>query len=381
MGILDKMRSFLKRKPTQAELDRLDKKKVEGDRGRMEDLRARLDAAAVFPRGRQFSPEDEEEIRNLFRNASECIKNVPAVGFDVSGIDRNVAGIVTILERAVKEGGSAETVKRCFQGIAYGIINGHGAISENAIESEVVRRRTDMTDRYLRIAQAAFEIDQKQKDVDRKQDQKRQRRLEQEDVEKDLQVMISEHPATYYKLREMTPTERDEVTGETKAMAGMMDRAVQLEKAIRQLDLLIGQRQQDIYTLESLNNTLNAQLQSWENEVDQQTIADVQRLSKEFEFNLLKEKEMISSINNAMEEFDIAINYELAGKDEKEREIAAMEEYQQMKEKQLLNAANDEAAGQRYQQEQEMLQRQAQEQAQEQMSSNTQSNSAGVYYN
>ena len=44
MGILDKMRSFLKRKPTQAELDRLDKKKVEGDRGRMEDLRARLDA-------------------------------------------------------------------------------------------------------------------------------------------------------------------------------------------------------------------------------------------------------------------------------------------------------------------------------------------------
>lgn len=381
MGILEKMKSFLKKKPTQAELERMDKKKVELDRGRMESIRARLEAAAAFPRGRYFSPEDEAEIRELFRSAADCAKNAPVVGFDTTGIDTKISGIVTILERAVKEGGSVDTIKRCFQGIAYGIINAHGPISENAIEADVVRKRDSMTDRYLRIAQASFEIDQKQKDVDRKQDEKRQRKLEQEAVETDLQAAIDEHPSVYYEIKDMTPTERSTVTGDALTMAGLMDRAVKLDKAIRHLDLLIGQRQQDIYTLESMNNTLSVQLQRWENEVDSQTIADVERLSKEFEFDLLKQKQMIKDIDNTMDRFDIALNDLLGGKDAKIEIIQTMEDYNQMKQDQLEKQANDAAGRQRYEAEQEALRQEAEQQANEQMSVNTQKQNAGVYYN
>ena len=382
MGIiLEKMKNFLKKKPTKAELERMDKRKVEADRGRMEDIHARLEAAAAFPRGRYFKPEDEQEIRELFRSAADCVKNAPVVGFDVSAIDSKLSGIVTILERAVKEGGSVETIKRCFQGIAYSVINAHGPISENAIEPDVIRKRDDMADRYLRIAQASFEIDQKQKDVDRKQDEKRQRRLEQEAVETDLQEAIDEHPSVYFEIRDMTPTERSTITGDALAMAGLMDRAVKLEKAIRHLDLLIGTRQQDIYVLESMNNTLSAQLQRWENEVDTQTIADVERLSKAFEFDLQAQKKMMQDIDNTMERFDHALNDLLGGKDVKTQMIETIEEYTQMKEEREERIANDEAGRQRYEMEQAELKQQAEQQANEQMSANTQKQSAQVYYN
>ena len=380
MGLLEKMNSFLKKKPTKAEQERMDKKKVDGDRARMEDFRARIDAAGAFPARGRFSEEETAELRRYFYTTSECAKSISAVGFDVTGIDAKISGLITVLERAMKEGGSRETILRCFQGIGYGILNGHGTISENMDESDIVRRRVDGVDRYLRIAQQSFEIDQMKKDMDRKIDQKRQRELEFEETRKKLQAMIDEHPSVYYQVKEMTPTEMDTATGETKAMAGVMKRAIDLKKTINQTDLIIGQRNQNIYAVESANNSLFLQLQSWESEIDEQSIADIIRLGQEFERSLLKEQQMIGKLNDAYDAFDKAISYTLAGKKEKEWEIAVEREYSELLERMALDEARDEAGRQRYEAEQEALRLEAEKQAQEELGNETQSNGEMLYY-
>ena len=379
MELLDKMKSFLKKKPTKAELERIDKKKVDADRARMEDLRARLDAAGAFPPSANMTDEEKQNIRQYFNHTAACAKDVSAAAFDVTAIDKNIAGIMTILERAMKEGGSRETILRCFQGISYGILDGHSPISENAIESDIVERRTNGVDRYLRIAQYSFEIDQKKKDVDRMKDQKRKLDLQFEEAKDALQEMIREHPQTWYDLKELTPLERDAVTGTMKIMAAKQAEAVHLKKNANQLDLMIGQSMESIAALEAQTNTMFIQQKNWESEIDEMSLADVLRLNEVFKKQMLQEEEIVRKLNDASETMDAMFHELLGGRDVKERIIKTNVEYQELMESLELEKARKDAGRIRYEQEQEELRLKAEQEAADQLAK--QGNDSEVLYN
>ncbi len=379
MELLDKMKSFLKKKPTKAELERIDKKKVDADRARMEDLRARLDAAGAFPPSANMTDEEKQNIRQYFNHTAACAKDVSAAAFDVTAIDKNIAGIMTILERAMKEGGSRETILRCFQGISYGILDGHSPISENAIESDIVERRTNGVDRYLRIAQYSFEIDQKKKDVDRMKDQKRKLDLQFEEAKDALQEMIREHPQTWYDLKELTPLERDAVTGTMKIMAAKQAEAVHLKKNANQLDLMIGQSMESIAALEAQTNTMFIQQKNWESEIDEMSLADVLRLNEVFKKQMLQEEEIVRKLNDASETMDAMFHELLGGRSVKERIIKTNVEYQELMESLELEKARKDAGRIRYEQEQEELRLKAEQEAADQLAK--QGNDSEVLYN
>ena len=380
MGLKEKLDSLFKKQPSPAELERMDKKKIDTDRARTEDLRARIDAASAFVTALGLPEEESAEIRKFYRQTSECMREIAPTSFDVSGIDRYVDGIVTVLERAMKDGGSRETIMRCFQGIVYGVLNGHSPISPNVSETDIIRRREDMTDRYLRIAQYSFEIDQMNKDVGRKRDQRRQRELEADDTKKKLQEMINEHPSAWYDLQEMTPTQRSEVTGVAKEMAGLMQKGTDQRKNIRQIDLLIGEREETIHAIEAQNSALFLQLQNWESEIDEQSLAEVLRLQKEFERDILNERKVINGLRDAYDKFDKAVEALMAGTDEKQRMISVYRDYDEMNRKLEEMEARDEAGKQRLAQDQAARLKEAREKANEEMN-NSQTDSQEVYYN
>lgn len=379
MELLDKMKSFLKKKPTKAELERIDKKKVDADRARMEDLRARLDAAGAFAPSANMTDEEKQNIRQYFNHTAACAKDVSAAAFDVTAIDKNIAGIMTILERAMKEGGSRETILRCFQGISYGILDGHSPISENAIESDIVERRTNGVDRYLRIAQYSFEIDQKKKDVDRMKDQKRKLDLQFEEAKDALQEMIREHPQAWYDLKELTPLERDAVTGTMKIMAAKQAEAVHLKKNANQLDLMIGQSMESIAALEAQTNTMFIQQKNWESEIDEMSLVDVLRLNEVFKKQMLQEDEIVRKLNDASETMDAMFHELLGGRNVKERIIKTNVEYQELMESLELEKARSDAGRIRYEQEQEELRLKAEQEAADQLAK--QGNDSEVLYN
>ena len=101
MGLKEKLDSLFKKQPSPAELERMDKKKIDADRARTEDLRARIDAASAFVTAMGLPEEESAEIRKFYRQTSECMREIAPTSFDVSGIDRYVDGIVTVLERAM----------------------------------------------------------------------------------------------------------------------------------------------------------------------------------------------------------------------------------------------------------------------------------------
>ena len=143
--------------------------------------------------------------------------------------------------------------------------------------------------------------------------------------------------------------------------------------------MLIGHRQQEVYALESSGNALFLQVSNQESHIDDQSMADVMRLQKEFEKEMLREQKRIRELNNSFDAFDKAINYILAGKEEREWEISTWRKYQEMKKALQLNEARDEAGRQRYEQEQEEQRLEAQKQAQEDTEKQTHGRS--VYYN
>lgn len=379
MELLDKMKSFLKKEPTKAELERIDKKKVDADRTRMEDLRARLDAAGAFAPSANMTDEDKQKIRQYFNHTAACAKDVSAAAFDVTAIDKNIAGIMTILERAMKEGGSLETILRCFQGLSYGILDAHNPISENAIESDIVERRVNGVDRYLRIAQYSFEADQKKKDVDRMKDQKRKLDLQFEESRNDLQELIREHPQTWYDLQELTPLERDTVTGTMKIMAAKQAEAVNRKKSANHLDLMIGQSLETIVAFEAQINTMFIQQKNWESEIDEMSVADVLRLNEAFKKQMLREDAVLRKLNDAFETMDAMFKEVLGGRNEKEHIIKTNVEYGEMEENLELEKARDNAGRIRYEKEQEEKRLKAEQEAAEQLAE--QGNDSEMLYN
>ncbi len=342
----------------------MDKQKADADRGRMEDFRARLDSAAAFVSG-HFPEEDAARIRMLLISTAESTKNVSVSSFDVTGIDRRIDDILQKTEKIIQNGGSSETVLRSLQGIAYGILNGHGAISSTANVSDVLRNRETMLDRYLQSVSYSFDIDRKKMDIRRLEEAKQEKELEYQKAMDELQKMIDSDHKTYYQIEGMLPSQLDQVTGASKAMATQMSKTVKLNKNIRQIDLAIGQKQQEINTLEDNCNGLFLQLSSWEPEVDEQSAEEMNRLTEEFNRELLKQKEIMKKMENASDVLDKAINQIFAGQDEIETEISAYEKFQKMKRRQELDAQKEKEAGLRYAKEQEEKKLEAEKQESE----------------
>lgn len=275
------------------------------------------------------------------------------VPFRVEGIDKCTADTMSILENAMKNGGSYKTILRCFQGIAYGIQNAHEPIPEHAVETDVVNRRENVAAQYFRLAQLSYEIDTLYKEIDKKKDQKRSLELKLEETQKALQDLIEAHPRAWYDLQEMSPNEADAATGETKEMAGLQKRAVDIQKSINQTKLLIGQRQQEVYSLESSCSSLFLQISNREPQIDDLSVAEILRLQKEFEKEMLQDQKRIKELNNAFDAFDKAISYILAGREEREWEIGVWREYQNMVKQLQQDQNRDEEGRIRYKQEQE----------------------------
>ena len=344
----------------------------------MEDFRARLESAAAFVSG-QFGEEESLRIRQLLKSTAESTKNVAVSSFDVTGVDRRIGDILQKMEKVIQNGGSSDTVLRSLQGIAYGILNGHAPISSTANVSDVLRNRETMLDRYLQSVSYSFDIDRKRMDIERLQDAKREKEMEFEAASAMLQEMVDSDHKTFYLIQDMNPTQLDQVTGESKAMASQMSKTVKLKKNIRQIDLSIGQKHQDINILEDNCNGLFLQLSSWEPEVDEQSAEEMHRLTQEFDRELLKQKAVMKKMEAASDEMDKALNHLLAGQDEVEAEIQAFEKYEKMKRQMELDEEMEKAARMRYEKEQEENKKEALAKAQETVKSDQ--SSRAMYYN
>ncbi|MBR2189811.1 MAG: hypothetical protein IJ860_10480 [Eubacterium sp.] len=354
MGLLEKMASFVKKQPTKAELERMDKKKIDGDRARMEDLRARVEAAGAFAPSAKMEPEDVEEIKRYFQAISGYMKNTSATAFDVTGVDKYMADIISVLERAMKESGSKKTIMRCFQGVSFAVLNARNPIPENAIEADLVKRREDFTSRYLQLAMLSLEKDQMLRDVDRKRDQKRQVELHFDEEDAKLDKMLDEHPGAREQLKKITPGSQDQLTGDMKLMASQMMLVVDLSKRKRQIDLLIGDEMERVSAVESAINDLILQQESWESSIDQQSLAEITRLNQEFKRRLLAEREQMERLRGVSDDFNLAIEAVLAEDPDARMRVAEAEiKYKKMMDEKKKQEEADRAARERQRQKQE----------------------------
>ena len=354
MGLLEKMASFVKKQPTKAELERMDKKKIDGDRARMEDLRARVEAAGAFAPSAKMEPEDVEEIKRYFQAISGYMKNTSATAFDVTGVDKYMADIISVLERAMKESGSKKTIMRCFQGVSFAVLNARNPIPENAIEADLVKRREDFTSRYLQLAMLSLEKDQMLRDVDRKRDQKRQVELHFDEEDAKLDKMLDEHPGAREQLKKITPGSQDQLTGDMKLMASQMMQVVDLSKRKRQIDLLIGDEMERVSAVESAINDLILQQESWESSIDQQSLAEITRLNQEFKRRLLAEREQMERLRGVSDDFNLAIEAVLAEDPDARMRVAEAEiKYKKMMDEKKKQEEADRAARERQRQKQE----------------------------
>ena len=330
MEFFDKIANFLKKKPSKAELERISKQKADKDRARMEDIKARIIAAGAGVSKMGLDPDDEAEIRRYFGQVAQCADNVSVQSFDVERIDRYISGIVDVLERTVREHGSKETLLRCFQGIVYGLINAHGDISETADELDIVRRREEMTDRYLQIAKFSLEIDKQRAEVDRLREKKRLINEEYEAAYAELQKQIEENASVWFKLQEMVPSERDQLDGEAKVMHANEQRTINLNFTDHNLSLMIGHRSTQIVALENQANQIAMQLQSWESNIDEKTMADVLALSESFKRDIVNGQKQIDDLNKNAEKTNKMLEEALLSNSVVEQMIVTQQKYEEM---------------------------------------------------
>ena len=330
MELFEKIANFLKKKPSKAELERISKQKADKDRARMEDIRSRITAAGAGVSKLKLDPDDEAEIRRYFAQVAQCADNVGVQGFDVEKIDRYISGIVNVLERAVRENGSKETLLRCFQGIVYGLINAHSDIAETADELDIVRRREEMTDRYLRIAQFSLEIDKQRAEVSRLQEKQKLINEQYEAAFAELQKLIDENASVWSRLQELIPSERDQLDGTAKVMHASEQRTINLNHTDRNLSLMIGHRTTQIVALENTANQISMQLQSWESNIDEKTMADVIELSEAFKRDIVAGQKQIDDLNRDAEKANKILDEALLSNSVIEDMIVTQHKYEEM---------------------------------------------------
>lgn len=364
------LRNPFKKEPSQAEQNRLDKKKTEQDRARMEDLKSRLVAASAFVSTANLTDEQKKEVRALCNEAAQKADSVVAVTFRVEGIDKCMSDTMGILERALEKGGSYNTIRRCLTGIAYGILTAHSPISAHSVETDIVMQRENTAARYFRIAQLSFEMDGIQKELDKERDQKRSLELQLEDAKSALQEMIDENPAAWYDLQEMAPSDIELLTGDVKIMSALEKKVTDTGKNIETVTMLIAQKEEDLETLEHSCETMILQVSGMESQIDDLSQAEILRLQDEFEKEMLKARERMNSLDESNKAFAVMIKNFLGGEDAIGTVIKNHHEYEEWVRRQEEISARIDAARQRRMQE-ELEEKQKQEQKQEE--TNTQS--------
>ena len=363
MGMLEKASDLFRKKPTKAEQERIDKKKVDADRARMEDIRARLDAIVIRP-NEGITEEDAKEIRRTFFQLSEAAKNAGAVGFPVETIDRHISGMVTVLEKAKDSGGSYKTIMRCLQGITYGIRIGHAPCSENVPQEEIVRERENTAERYLLISQNSLDIDHLNKDIEKKKAQKKQRENEFGDVVRQAKESQLAHPKAWEDLRKLTPSEKDRLTGTMKTIASLEKKGIDLRMIIEDYDVMIGHSQEMADTMETSISALYLQQKNWESELGSTSSETIGKLGDEFKRELLRQKDALKRMDASSVRINDVINAAVAGNEDKEIVINNHERFQEVLREMEEEKRQEEAARLAYEQRQEALRAEAQNEQQ-----------------
>ena len=339
------------KKPTKSQIDREHKRKVEEDRTRTQDIKDRL----IVLRNPQYGPsvpaEDIPVFNDYFNQAIQLADNARIVRFDCSSIDEQVLNIIEVLEHAKAENGSSMTIKRCFAGISYGLDKAHREIPASAIQADIIQRRATMVSRYFIICNGSFEVDKMNDELRKKKLEKAHLEELVEEKKKIVEDMAYDKPSTFNKLQSMTADERSKLTGEEHLMAAAMSDAINTKKSLENVKMQIGAMELDIVTVEQVNRSIYDQVRSWESGIDENTVAEILRQTKEFEKEELKHKELVKKLEGTVQEMNLAIDNLYAGVDMKEKMINIADKYDDMIKLEQRQQAEDEAGRIRLEQE------------------------------
>ncbi|MDO5475654.1 MAG: hypothetical protein Q4F43_00900 [Eubacteriales bacterium] len=343
------------KKKTKAAIDREQKEKVDLDRAHSQQIKQELNEIRMMPYRTDLAMEEINQFDSLLAQAATIADQLPPVAFDVTGIDKEILGIIEVLRHTKEDGGSRETMKRCLTGIAYGLKHGHREIPSHANAESVVNRREGQLKRYKDIVLMSAEIDKNYLEIAKRSTEKKNREGELQDAKDKLNKLVDESPAVYYKVRSLTPDERTTLTGEDYNMAAAMSSVVNRTREINHLNLLIGNSRSDIETLQTSVNSLVVQLENWERNIDEATIADIQRLTKDFEHHRLEQQQFMKKLNESTAELDSAFRALYNTLEAKEEVVTISEEYDKILRDAEKKALEDERGRMRLEEERKIL--------------------------
>ncbi|MBQ9155526.1 MAG: hypothetical protein IJ137_01950 [Eubacterium sp.] len=333
---------FSKKNETKAAIDRQEKIKVDEDRTRIQGIRVKLETLKLLPYGSQIQPEDIPTLNGCFDETIRRTDRLIPVHFDVTAIDQYMDGIVDVLRLTKDENGTKETMLRCFAGLGYGLMHGHKEVPANAVEAEVVRRRNDMMSRYLQLCTGSYEIDKLRGEIEKKQIEKGKRQKMYEASRQELQDMIDAHPSIWHKVHTMTADERTKLSGQEQIMAAKMNESIERRRVVDQIEKQIGQCSRDIVTIESMTSAMAVTLKSWENNIDEQSMAEIHRLTEAYVKDELAKQKIMKGLEVSVDELDKAIDRLYAGQDAKEWVIEVTEKFDSMVNREKQQEIEDE---------------------------------------
>lgn len=342
------MFEIFKKNKSEAEQEREWKKKADQDRARTQKIKEDLEIIQTMPYRADLSMDDIRVFDEYTRQAIKLADELEPVRFPVDQIDQKIGGIVEVLKTSKADGGSKNTLSRCFTGIAYGLSHGHKEIPSHAIEADVIERRVDMLSRYMTLVLQSREIDKYNLEIAKKNAERNKRVEDLEKAEDELDALRENDPGAFEEVVAMVPNERSVLEGVHKTIAAALKAVTDREVEINQNELLIGQMKQYVETLETAVNAMVIQLRTWEPNIDQATILEIQRLTKDFEKDQLKQQQYMDKLDETAAEVDLAINRLFAGLGQKEKMVEIVDRYERMKRRREQRAAADEAGRLKY---------------------------------
>ncbi len=346
------MRLFA-RKETKAETERKAKQKVDADRGRTEDFRSRLESIFFtdMVQKKKITAEEADTLRRLQIGTVQKAASVSAVPFDVTAIDNKVSELTGILEETVKGAGSFKTVLRCFQGIAYGLMNAREPIPAGTNSEEVLETRENILSIYSLIAGQSLTIDKNREKIVQTEEKEKHLELEQDRKKTEFKQMVKENPKVYFRLKDLTPGERDSVTGDMRQMADAQKQIIYVAREIENTKQNIGKISSVITELEHTIEQLNIQMSQMDSVISYQNMAEIQRLTKVFQQQLQNDEERIEQLRKENDTLDKAIDIVLAGAKTKEDLITTGRLFDDLMDKEVNDQIEDEQARKRLDQE------------------------------
>ena len=337
------MFDFMKKNKSEAEQEREWKKKADQDRALTQKIKEELEAILNMPYMADLSMEDIQNFDSYTRQAIKLADEMVPVHFPVDQIDQKIDGIVEVLKTSKADGGSKNTLSRCFAGIAYGLGHGHKEIPSQAIVADVLTRRVDMLSRYMALVVQSREIDKYNQEIIKKKNERSRRQKALEQAENELDELIDKNYGAYEEVLNMVPNERTNLDGDHRNIAVALKAVTDREMEINQNELVISEMQKYVETLETSINALVITLTNWEPKIDEALTLEIQRLTKSFEKEMLKQQQLITKLEETAAEVGLTIQRLYGGTAQKEWVVDTVDKYNKVQKRKEQKAAAGEA--------------------------------------